>query len=227
MYPVIKAGKDSGIYLSADPLKLSDTKIDMADLPAELEKLRKKYGTIVYFREGAYQEPSGEFFSHVKSVLEAIIKSGLNIMLGDKYVKAFGEITNFTLHIAPDRFRFGIDKGVIFVYAFIPPGKDKWIIYKNELIERKFYEDVIARDLGMVFHSNRLGSVFPNKSEYVLEQEHMKKPSVHISVVLNGEYQWKSYYDMDEIPGNVLSFIDDCKALGRTYIESSKKRSKP
>lgn len=217
--PVIKAGKDGGIYITEDPMKIEDKKVEMKDLPAVLARLHKKFRTIVYFREGTFIEPRGKYLRHIRQILDKLELEGFAIKMGDNYLDRYGEITNFTLHIAPDKFRLGADKGGVFVYAFVPKGKKKMKIYKSGLKDPAVWKENYALDFGMMFHSNRIPSSEQKNRKIAFMPNEMKMPSVHISVVIDGKHEWMACYAMDEVPPNVQSLIEDCKMLGKMYIK--------
>ena len=150
--PVVKAGKDNGIYVTEDPMKIEDRKITPPELPAFLARIKQKYGAVVYFRESVFTDPDKAYFSQISSILDAIAAAKIAVKMGDEYLDAYGEITNFTLHIAPDIFRFGGDKGELFVYAFIPEGQKKLAIHQAELKDPAVWKNTLAKDFGMIFH---------------------------------------------------------------------------
>ncbi len=221
-FPVVKAGKDGFVYLCENPVKIDDKKTDIKDLPAALARMRQKYSTVVYFREAVLPDPGTAYMSHIRKVLDTIAAHKFMIRMGDSYLEHFGEITNFALHIAPDRLRFGADKGEVMVFAYVPEGEKEMKVYKSDLNSEADWQKTIARDFAMLYHSNRLSSTMPNEKEKAFAEDEMDKPSVHISVVINGKHQWVSRYAADTVPGNIKSFIEDCRLLGGRYFLGNK-----
>lgn len=216
--PIIKVGRNNKVFITKKPESLYVEEISLKELPKYLEKFKKEYETIVYFREGAFFEPEGEYDIHIKKVLDIIMESGISVKMGNDYLKEMGEVTDFVCHITPDKFRLGANKGETLVVAVIPEGEDKWMIFKSDLKSEKHWKENLAVDFGMIFHSNRMMSQKPNGENKAFNDKYMNKSAVHISVVINREYEWLFYYETDKMPGNVRSFVDDCAAMADLYI---------
>lgn len=220
--PVVKTGRDGFVYLCEDPMKIDDIKTDLKDLPAALARMRQKYKAVVYFREAVLPDPDPAYMAFIRKVLDSIAAHKFMIRMGDSYLSQYGEITNFTLHVAPDMFRFGADKGEVMVFAYKPEGDKDLKIYKSDLSSEADWKNTIAKDFAMLYHANRLSSTSPYEKEKAFAEGEMDKPSVHISVVINGKHQWVSRYSMNAIPGNIKSFMEDCRLLGGRYFLGSK-----
>lgn len=221
-FPVVKAGKDGFVYLCEDPIKIDDKKTDIKDLPTALARMRQKYSTVVYFREAVLPDPDPAYMVFIRKVLDSIAAQKFMIRMGDSYLGQYGEITNFTLHIAPDMFRFGADKGEVMVFAYKPEGEKELKIFKSDLAAEADWRNTIAKDFAMLYHANRLSSTMPSDKEKAFAEGEMGKPSVHISVVINGKHQWASRYPLSAIPGNIKSFMEDCRLLGGRYFLGNK-----
>jgi hypothetical protein len=215
--PVIKAGKNGGVYITGDPMKIEDKKVEMKDLPAVLAKLRKKYNTISYFREGVYAEPRGKYLRHIHEILDKLEKAGFAIRMADNYLNQYGEVTNFVIYIGPGRFRIGADKGRLLVYAFTPKGEKKMKVYTRDVSGPEAWKNC-ARNFAMIFHSNRLPAMEQHNRDIAFTADEMKMSSVHIRIVIDGKHEWRACYSIDEVPENIQSFMEDCRVIGKMYL---------
>lgn len=220
VYPVVKVGKDNSVFISKDPHTMSVDKIPIEDLSKYLEEFKKSYSAVVYFRERMKSDPDSKYTAHIKRVLGIIVKSGMDIMFGEHYIHTVGEITDFIVTVSPEKFHYGANKEKVFVIRYIPKGENNITTFSTMDISSWIWKDKIEPEFKLLFISNRIESEPSRDADKVLDDEYLKKPSVHIKVVLNDEYTKSMYYNIDKVPSNVQSFIDDCQDLAKEYVET-------
>jgi hypothetical protein len=131
----------------------------------------------------------------------------------------------FELQVAPFSYRFAImpEQPILIGYEGENGEKGATMLIRYDHVPA-VYDRTVEKISDLVQKSGVM-KLLPNDSHIAFANASMDKPSVHVRIAYSDERRWASYYEMDKIPKEVESLIQETKKLAKQLmIEQSNEK---
>jgi len=201
----VKIGWDGALYV--DGGKLSN-----AGLQPFFDEVRQQDAMLVCYREGVGRQASPEQLSTIK-MLQA---GGFELIDPNDAPSEWGPLQSFELELTPDRFRIAAARGEDLLFAYLPEGGDKPLVYRF-----KGVGDAALQNLELMISSNRVVETKPHEPDRAFCDETLKQRAFHLRFSFGPRRMWQGWYSQEELPGHLENLYLGCRSLGLHVVKAS------
>lgn len=201
----VKISWDGGLYVDGSRLK-------PAGLEPFFEEARKLGAVLVCYREGVGRPASEE----QRSAIELLKGSGLELVDPVDAPSEWGPLQSFELEVTPNRFRLSAARGEDMLFAYLPEGADKPLVYQF-----KGVGDAALQNLELLLSANRIVESKPHQPERAFGEETLSRKAIHLRFSFGPNRMWQGWYDEHKAPEHVENLYLGCRSLGLHVVKSS------
>lgn len=201
----VKISWDGGLYVDGARLK-------PAGLEPFFEECRKENAVLVCYREGVGRPASEEQQAAVRSLQG----SGLELVDPVDAPSEWGPLQSFEMEVTPDRFRLSAARGEDMLFAYMPEGADKPLIYRF-----KGVGDAALQNLELLVSANRVVETKPRQPERAFTEETLAGKALHLRFSYGPRKMWQGWYEEEKTPGHLENLYLGCRSLGLHVVKAS------
>jgi hypothetical protein len=201
----VKISWDGGLYVDGARLK-------PAGLRPFFEKARQENAVLVLHREGVGRPPSEE----QRQAMELLKDSGLELVDPVDAPSEWGPLQSFELEVTPDRFRLSAERGGDMLFAYLPDGGDKPLVYRF-----KGVGDAALQNLELLVSGNRVVETKPHEPDRAFDRETLAGKALHLRLSFGPRKSWQGWYEEAATPSNLENLFIGCRSLGLHVVKAS------
>jgi hypothetical protein len=195
----LKISADGRLFFNREP-------IDLTELTGRLLQLKTDGRALVPYREAGRAKPSAD----VEAILEVLNATKVRLILPEEAASEWGELEMVEVEVAPHRFRLALAAHEPYFIGFTPKGASRPLVtHGPPLPEREKW----LRATDVLISADRVMETKTRDPDGAFREESLADRSVHVAVHYKGRPRWSSWYPAGQLPPNIKSFVEDCKAL--------------